>query len=85
MGFSLAEFPYGSLLYPVETAEGSEPSLSLLAPVDIGSAKSYWRAPPRATNLEFAIILATTSVVSGIAVLVNPCGYTTLDPPIVQP
>lgn len=82
--FSLAEFPYGGLLYPVETAEGSEPSLSLLAPVDIGSAKSYWRAPLRATSVEFAIILATTSVVSGVALLVSPCGYTTLDPPIVQ-
>jgi hypothetical protein len=82
--FSLAEFPYGGLLYPVETAEGSEPALSLLAPIDIGSAKSYWRAPPRATNVEFAIVLATTSVVSGIALLVSPCGYTTLDPPIVQ-
>ena len=58
--FSLVEFPYGGLLYPVETAEGSEPSLSLLAPVDIGLAKSYWRAPPRATSLEFAIILASS-------------------------
>lgn len=82
--FSLAEFPYGGLLYPVETAEGSEPALSLLAPIGIGSAMSYWRAPPRATSVEFAIVLATTSVVSGIALLVSPCGYTTLDPPIVQ-
>ncbi|KAH9305499.1 hypothetical protein KI387_009903, partial [Taxus chinensis] len=81
---SLAEYPHASLLYPVETAEGSAPSLSLLAPVGLGSAKSYWRAPPSASSVEFAIVLATVSVVSGVAILVSPCGYTTLDPPLVQ-
>lgn len=81
---SLAEYPHASLLYPVETAEGSEPSLSLLAPIGLGSEKSYWRAPASASSVEFSIVLATTSVVSGVALLVSSCGYTTVDPPLVQ-
>ncbi|CAN6468275.1 unnamed protein product [Victoria cruziana] len=81
---SLAEFPSAGFLYSVETADGSAPALSLLLPLDAGEAGSYWRAPPDSTNVEFAIVLGTLSIVSGIILLVSSCGYSTFDIPIVQ-
>lgn len=68
----------------VETADGSAPALSLLLPLDAGEAGSYWRAPPDSTNVEFAIVLGTLSIVSGIILLVSSCGYSTFDIPIVR-
>ncbi|XP_020520412.1 probable phosphoinositide phosphatase SAC9 isoform X2 [Amborella trichopoda] len=81
---SLAEFPYASLLYSVETAVGSAPPLSLLAPLDMASEKSYWRAPPSTSNIEVSIILGDLSDVSGVVLLVSPCGYSASDIPMVQ-
>lgn len=40
--------------------------------------------PPRAINIEFAIDIATTSVLSRVTLVVSSCGYTTSNPPIVQ-
>ncbi|XP_022140904.1 probable phosphoinositide phosphatase SAC9 isoform X2 [Momordica charantia] len=81
---SVAEFPYASLLHSVETAADSAPALSLLAPLDSGSFCSYWKAPPNATSAEFVIILGSISDVSGVILLVSPCGYSAGDTPIVQ-
>ncbi|XP_027117809.1 probable phosphoinositide phosphatase SAC9 isoform X1 [Coffea arabica] len=81
---SLSEFPYASFLHPVETAVGSAPCLSLLAPLDAGSPHSYWRAPPSASSVDFVIVLSNLSDVSAVILLVSPCGYSMSDAPIVQ-
>ncbi|XP_042477726.1 probable phosphoinositide phosphatase SAC9 [Macadamia integrifolia] len=81
---SLAEFPFASLLHSVETAVGSAPSLSLLAPADFGSQHSYWRARPSTSSIEFAIVLGSLSDVSEVILLVSPCGYSAGDCPTVQ-
>ncbi|KAK3204241.1 hypothetical protein Dsin_018287 [Dipteronia sinensis] len=81
---SLAEFPFASFLHSVETAKDSAPFLSLLAPLDSGSRHSYWRAPPNTTSVEFVIVLSTLSDVSGVILLVSPCGYSVADTPTVQ-
>ncbi|KAH9782890.1 putative phosphoinositide phosphatase SAC9 [Citrus sinensis] len=62
-------------LNEVETAKDSAPILSLLAPLNSGSRHSYWRAPPSTTSVEFVIVLGSVSDVSGVILLVSPCGY----------
>ncbi|KAI9082350.1 hypothetical protein K1719_035773 [Acacia pycnantha] len=79
---SLAEFPFASLLHPVETATDSAPSMSLLAPFDFGS--QYWKAPPGTSSVEFGIVLGDLSNVNGVILIVSPCGYSLVDAPIVQ-
>ncbi|GMI96044.1 ARABIDOPSIS THALIANA SUPPRESSOR OF ACTIN 9, SUPPRESSOR OF ACTIN 9, MURUS 11 [Hibiscus trionum] len=81
---SLAEFPFASFLHSVETATDSAPLLSLLTPLYSGSQHSYWKAPPNTTSVEFVIVLGTLSDVSGVVLLVSPCGYSEADAPIVQ-
>ncbi|XP_021751810.1 probable phosphoinositide phosphatase SAC9 [Chenopodium quinoa] len=81
---SLAEFPLASLLYSIETAVGAAPSLSLFAPLDSGPQHSYWRAPPNNNCIEFAIVLGSLSDVSGVTLVVSPCGYSEADAPTVQ-
>ncbi|KAJ4973876.1 hypothetical protein NE237_007050 [Protea cynaroides] len=81
---SLAEFPFASLLHSVETAIGSAPLLSLLAPIGSGSQHLYWRACPSTSSVEFAIVLGCLSDVSGVILLVSPCGYSAGDCPTVQ-
>ncbi|KAG5010707.1 hypothetical protein JHK87_019222 [Glycine soja] len=81
---SLAEFPFGSFLHPVETAADSAPFLSLLAPLNSGLRLSYWKAPSGASSVEFGIVLGNISDVSGIILIVSPCGYSMADAPIVQ-
>ncbi|CAL9040027.1 probable phosphoinositide phosphatase SAC9 isoform X1 [Musa acuminata AAA Group] len=81
---SLAEFPYASLLHQVETAEGSEPLLSLLAPLGMGEHHGYWRAPPSMSTVEFSVVLGSLSDISGVALVISSCGYTTSDYPTVQ-
>lgn len=81
---SLAEFPFASLLHPVETAAGSAPFMSLLAPLNSGAQDSFWRAPPSASSVEFVIVLGDLSDVCGVVLLVSPCGYSMADTPVVQ-
>ncbi|XP_077213953.1 sacI homology domain-containing protein / WW domain-containing protein [Tasmannia lanceolata] len=81
---SLAEFPYASLLHLVETATGSAPLLSLISPFYTGEQNSYWRAPPSFSSVEFAVVLGSLSDVSGVILLVSPCGYSASDCPTVQ-
>lgn len=81
---SLAEFPFASFLHSVETATDSAPLLSLLTPLYSGSPHSYWKAPPNATSVEFVTVLGTLSDVSGVVLLVSPCGYSEADAPLVQ-
>ncbi|KAH9782921.1 putative phosphoinositide phosphatase SAC9 [Citrus sinensis] len=81
---ALAEFPFASFLHSVETAKDSAPILSLLAPLNSGSRHSYWRAPPSITSVEFVIVLGSVSDVSGVILLVSPCGYSVADTPMVQ-
>lgn len=81
---SLAEFPRANFLYTVETAVGSQPSLSLLAPLSVGEQYSYWRAPSSSSSVEFSVVLGRLSDVSGITLVVSSCGYSTLDCPTVQ-
>ncbi|RLM92305.1 putative phosphoinositide phosphatase SAC9 [Panicum miliaceum] len=81
---SLAEFPYASFLQMVETADDSEPLLSLLAPLGTGDYKSYWKGPENNTSVEFSIILGGLSDVAGVAIIVSSCGYSTSDCPIVE-
>ncbi|KAH9782879.1 putative phosphoinositide phosphatase SAC9 [Citrus sinensis] len=81
---SLAEFPFASVLHSVETAKDSAPILSLLAPLNSGSRHSYWRAPPSTTSVEFVIVLGSVSDVSGVILLVSPCGYSVADTPMLQ-
>ncbi|OMP06550.1 hypothetical protein COLO4_08073 [Corchorus olitorius] len=81
---SLAEFPFASFLHSVETASDSAPFLSLLTPLDSGSQHSYWKAPPNTTSVEFVIVLGTLSDVTGVILLVSPCGYSEADAPTVQ-
>lgn len=83
-GESLAEFPFASFLHSVDTAVGSAPFLSLLAPLDSGSQHSYWKAPPSSSSVDFVIALRNLSDVSGVIILVSPCGYSMSDAPIVQ-
>ncbi|CAH2042891.1 unnamed protein product [Thlaspi arvense] len=78
---SLAEFPFASFLHSVETAAVSAPYLSLLTPLDPGLKPSYWRAPPGASHVEFVIVLGDLSDVSGVILLVSPCGYSMADAP----
>lgn len=81
---SLAEFPFASFLHSVETAVGAAPPLSLLGPLDLGSQYSYWRAPSSCSCIEFAIVLGYLSDVSGVTLVVSPCGYSEADAPSVQ-
>ncbi|VFQ87587.1 unnamed protein product [Cuscuta campestris] len=81
---SLAEFPFASFLYPVETAAGSAPFMSLLAPINSGSRDLYWKAPSSTSSVEFVIALSQFSDVSAVLLLVSPCGYSMSDVPIVQ-
>ncbi|XVE80883.1 hypothetical protein DITRI_Ditri15bG0016800 [Diplodiscus trichospermus] len=81
---SLAEFPFASFLHPVDTATDSAPFLSLLTPLDSGSRHSYWKAPPNTTSAELVIVLGTLSDVTGVILLVSPCGYSEADAPMVQ-
>ncbi|KAL9240699.1 hypothetical protein vseg_014887 [Gypsophila vaccaria] len=81
---SLAQFPSASFLYTVETAAGAAPPLSLLAPLDSGPQHSYWRAPSNCYSVEFALVLGNISDVSGVTLVVSPCGYTEADIPTVQ-
>ncbi|KAL3652806.1 putative phosphoinositide phosphatase sac9 [Castilleja foliolosa] len=81
---SLAEFPFASFLHPVETAAGSAPLLSLVAPLNSGSQELYWRAPPSVSSVEFVIVLNGLSDVSGVVLLVSSCGYSMSDAPSVQ-
>ncbi|KAK4800521.1 hypothetical protein SAY86_021008 [Trapa natans] len=81
---SLAEFPLASLLHSVPTAADSAPSLSLLAPIYSGSPSLYWKAPSSATSVELAIVLGSLSDVSGVILLISPCGYSAADAPSVQ-
>lgn len=67
----------------VETADDSEPLLSLLAPVGTGDHNSYWKAPVDNTSVEFSIVLGGLSDVAGVAIIVSSCGYTS-DCPIVR-
>ncbi|KAK3001911.1 hypothetical protein RJ639_020737 [Escallonia herrerae] len=68
----------------VETAAGSAPLLSLLAPLDSGSKHSYWKAPPSTSCIELVVVLANLSDVSGVTLVVSPCGYSMSDAPTVQ-
>lgn len=81
---SLAEFPFASFLHSVETATDSAPYLSLLAPLDYQPRNSYWKALPTATSVEFVLVLGTLSDVSGVVLVVSPCGYSEADTPTVQ-
>ncbi|MBA0684907.1 hypothetical protein Goari_026457, partial [Gossypium aridum] len=81
---SLAEFPFASFLHSVETATDSAPLLSLLTPLYSGSPHSNWKAPPNTTSVEFVTVLGTLSDVSGVVLLVSPCGYSEADAPLVQ-
>ncbi|XP_075098514.1 putative phosphoinositide phosphatase SAC9 isoform X4 [Nicotiana tabacum] len=81
---SLAEFPFASFLHPVETAAGSAPFMSLLAPLNSGAQDSFWRAPHSAASVEFVIVLGDLSDVCGVVLLVSPCGYSMTDAPVVQ-
>lgn len=62
----------------------SAPFLSLLAPINSGSQHSYWKASSSTTSVEFIIVLGTLSDVSGVILLVSPCGYSDTDAPIVS-
>jgi hypothetical protein len=68
----------------VETAANSAPFLSLLAPFNYGSRLSYWKAPSSVTSVEFGIVLGNISDVSGVTLIVSPCGYSMADAPIVS-
>ncbi|KAL6556456.1 putative phosphoinositide phosphatase sac9 [Orobanche gracilis] len=81
---SLAEFPFASFLHPVDTAAGSAPLLSLIAPLNSGSQELYWRAPSSVSSVEFVIVLNDISDVSGVVLLVSPSGYSMSDAPTVQ-
>ncbi|GJS75716.1 probable phosphoinositide phosphatase SAC9 [Tanacetum coccineum] len=81
---SLAEFPFGSFLHSIESASGSAPPLSLLAPLSTGLRQSYWRAPAGTTSAELIIVLGDLSDVSGVVLLVSPCGYSMSDSPTIQ-
>lgn len=81
---SLAQFPFASILHSVESAAGSAPVLSLLAPLDNLSDESYWKAPHTASCAEFVIVLGHLSNVSGVILLLSPCGYSISDAPTVE-
>lgn len=81
---SLAEFPFASFLHSVETAPDSAPYLSLLAPLNSEPRHSYWKAPSSASCVEFCIVLGSLSDVSGVLLVISPCGYSTADAPSVQ-
>lgn len=68
----------------VETAADSAPFLSLLAPLNGGLRLSYWKAPSSASSVEFGIVLSNISDVSGVILIVSPCGYSMADTPIVS-
>jgi len=68
----------------VEAAADSAPFLSLLAPLNSGLGLSYWKAPSRTSAVEFGIVLGNISDVSGVILIVSPCGYSAADAPIVS-
>lgn len=81
---SLAQFPFASFLHSVETAAGAAPPLSLLSPLGSGAQHCYWRAPANCTSVEFPIVLGDLSDVSGVTLVISPCGYSEGDAPMVQ-
>lgn len=81
---SLAEYPYAGLLATIETAEGSESALSLLASPYLGSPEAYWKAPQSVSSVVLTVILSTPSAVSGLVMLISSCGYSAHDTPILD-
>lgn len=58
--------------------------MSLLAPLNSGAQDSFWRAPLSASSVDFVIVLGDLSDVSGVVLLVSPCGYSMADTPVVS-
>lgn len=59
--------------------------MSLLAPLDIDvSDESYWKAPHTTSSAEFVVVLGNLSNVSGVILVVSPCGYSISDSPTVS-
>lgn len=81
---SIAEYPHASLLASVPAAETSESCLSLLASPFLGSRDSYYKAPSGVTSVMLTIVLSTPSAVSGLLLLVSPCGYSVNDIPSLE-
>ncbi|XP_024545394.1 probable phosphoinositide phosphatase SAC9 isoform X1 [Selaginella moellendorffii] len=81
---SLAEYPESTLLFSVHSDRGSEPATSLISTRSSFNTMSYWRAPPGLPSVEFSIVLGQPSSVTGIILLVSPCGYTAQDAPTVD-
>ena len=80
----MSYFVCGFMLWKVETAAGAAPPLSLLAPLGSGAQHCYWRAPANCTSVEFPIVLGDLSDVSGVMLVVSPCGYSEGDAPMVS-
>lgn len=66
------------------TANESAPLQSLLTPWNMGSHESYWHAPVGVHSVEFCIALAMPAFVSGVVFIIDTCGHTNLDIPIVR-
>lgn len=71
-------------LLQVETAAGAAPPLSLLAPLVSGPQHTYWKATTNSTSVDFVIVLGSLSDVTGVILLVSPCGYSESDAPSVS-
>jgi hypothetical protein len=68
----------------VPTANESAPLQSLLTPWNMGSPETFWHAPVGVHSVEFCIALVTPAFVSGVVFIIDICGHTNLDIPIVR-
>nr|GEU87945.1 probable phosphoinositide phosphatase SAC9 [Tanacetum cinerariifolium] len=82
--YPLTRFTLEQMLNNIESTSGSVPPLSLLAPLSTGLRQSYWRAQAGTTSAELIIVLGNLSDVSGVVLLVSPCGYSMSDLPTIS-
>ncbi|PWA74632.1 SAC domain-containing protein [Artemisia annua] len=68
-GLVTADYFAAGYFVLIESASGSAPPLSMLAPLNTELRHSYWRAPAGTTSAELIIVLGNLSYVSGVVLL----------------
>eukprot|EP00850_Spirogloea_muscicola_P007483 SM000038S14296 [mRNA] locus=s38:174165:181898:+ [translate_table: standard] len=72
---SLAEHPYGALLFAVPTADGYEPAQSLLWRPTLKSPAACWQAPAGALSVDLSIVLSTPGILFKLAFYLVPTAH----------
>eukprot|EP00850_Spirogloea_muscicola_P003900 SM000016S01888 [mRNA] locus=s16:476486:484208:+ [translate_table: standard] len=72
---SLAEHPYGALLFAVPTADGYGPAQSLLWRPTLKLPAACWQAPAGALSVDLSIVLSTPGILFKLAFYLVPTAH----------